>query len=144
MIGKPEWFTYRFGGWGLRPRTWQGWVYVAGLVAAFVLISLLSVPERVKEWCFWILAGLALLDVLDIMIRMGAHHDERERFHQLIIERNCSFAALAGLLGAGAFQAYQRRATAGSGFPFDPWILVVLVVMAVTKLASSLYVRRKL
>jgi hypothetical protein len=144
MIGKPEWFTYRLGGWGLQPRAWQGWVYVAALVAAFVLVSLLPVPERVKEWCFWILAGLALLDVLDIMIRMGAHHDERERLHQLIIERNCSFAAIAALLGTGAFQAYQRRAAIGSGLPFDPWILVVLCVMAVTKLASSLYVRRKL
>ena len=86
MIGKPEWFTYRFAGWGLQPRTWQGWVYVAGFAAGFVLISFLPVPEHVREWCIWILAGLALLDVLDLMIRMGAHHDERERFHQLIVE----------------------------------------------------------
>ena len=144
MIGKPGWFTYRFAGWGLQPRTWQGWVYVAGFAAAFVLISLLPVPDRAKTWCIWILAGLALLDVLDLMIRMGAHHDERERFHQLIIERNCSFAAIAALVGAGAFQAWQHRAAIGSGLPFDPWIIVVLGVMAMTKLASTLYVRWKL
>ena len=79
MIGRPEWFTYRLAGWGLQPRTWQGWVYVAGLCAAFALVSMLPVPERIRDWGYYALAGLALLDVLDIMIRMGAHHDERER-----------------------------------------------------------------
>ena len=144
MIGRPEWFTYRLAGWGLQPRTWQGWVYVAGLCAAFALVSMLPVPERIRDWGYYALAGLALLDVLDIMIRMGAHHDERDRLHQLIIERNCSFAAIAALVGAGAFQAWQHRATIGSGLPFDPWILVVLCVMAATKLGSTLYLRWKL
>jgi hypothetical protein len=34
MIGNPEWFTYRIFGWGVAPKTWQGWVYVAVVAAA--------------------------------------------------------------------------------------------------------------
>ena len=33
MIGKPEWFTYRFLGWGVRPKTKEGWLYIAVFAA---------------------------------------------------------------------------------------------------------------
>ncbi len=39
MIGKKEWFTTkRYFGWGLRPVTWQGWVYVGGYLAVLMFI----------------------------------------------------------------------------------------------------------
>ena len=37
MFGKPEWFVKKKLGWGLRPKTWQGWVYTltwAGIIIA--------------------------------------------------------------------------------------------------------------
>jgi len=47
MLGRPEWFTFRVAGWGLAPRTWQGWVYIAGFVILWALISLLPLaPHR--------------------------------------------------------------------------------------------------
>ncbi|MDP2874710.1 MAG: hypothetical protein Q8O00_00915, partial [Holophaga sp.] len=109
MIGKPEWFTYRAMGWGMDVRTWQGWVYIAIWVALFALVSVLPFPERVKTIILGTVVGVFMLDCLVIMTQLGKVHDERERLHQLIIERNCSFAAVFALVGVMAYQAYQHR-----------------------------------
>jgi hypothetical protein len=74
---------------------------------------------------------------------LGKVHDERERLHQLIIERNCSFAAVFALVSAMGYQTYQHRADLGADLPFDPFIAVVLVIMAATKFGSTLYLRWK-
>ena len=144
MIGKPEWFTYRAMGWGITPRTWQGWVYVGVFIVLFVFVKILPLPDDVKPWVIGGLLGLVVTDCIVIMSQLGAHHDERERLHQLLIERNCSFAAVATSVVALGFQAYQNHALTGGVSQFDPWILAVLGAMAMTKLASSAYVRRRL
>ena len=41
------------------------------------------------------LLAILLADVLHIMLQLPKTHDERENHHQLLIERNCSFAAIA-------------------------------------------------
>jgi hypothetical protein len=39
MIGRPEWFTTRrYTGIGLRPKTWQGWVYIAVAIVLVIFI----------------------------------------------------------------------------------------------------------
>lgn len=39
MFAKTEWFQKRkYGGWGLTPRTWQGWAYVGGFIAVVSII----------------------------------------------------------------------------------------------------------
>jgi hypothetical protein len=49
MLGKPEWFTYRLAGWGLAPRTWQGWVYIAVFMDDWALITLLPIAHGVRD-----------------------------------------------------------------------------------------------
>ena len=144
MIGKPEWFTYRIFGWGVRPRTWQGWSYLAAVAAIMGLIRFLPIANAIRMWCFGILVGLVVLDVIHIMTRLDKEHDERERLQQMIIERNCSFAAVVTLIGIAAFQAFKNRHLMKNGIPFDGSILIVIGVMAFTKIVSTLYVRRKL
>lgn len=145
MIGRPEWFTYRLMGWGIRPRTWQGWVYLGAFLALFALAAQLPAGSATRSWSLGVLTALLVLDAVFIMSRMGAHHDEREHSHQLIIERHCSFAAVAALVAAITYQVYQHRVPGVSGnLPCDPWLVGVLAVMAVTKIGSSLYVRMKL
>lgn len=144
MIGKPEWFTYRIFGWGVRPRTWQGWVYLAAVAAIMGLIKFLPVANAIRMWCFGILVGLVVLDVIIIMTRLDKEHDERERLQQMIIERNCSFAAVTALSAIAIFQAFKNRHLGEIGIHFDGSILIVIVVMAVTKLISTWHVRRKL
>ena len=39
MIGKPDWFTTRkYTGIGIRPKTWQGWVYILIILAIVLFI----------------------------------------------------------------------------------------------------------
>jgi hypothetical protein len=144
MIGKPEWFKYRIFGWGISPKTWQGWIYVA-VIAALIGVTLsITMTNTIRGWVFGVILALVLLDVGHIMIKLPKVHDERENMHQLIIERNCSFAAIVGLIGVAAFESIQNRSElmANPGmFPFDVSIAVVLGVMLITKIVSTLYVR---
>ncbi len=58
MIGKPGWFTTkRYTGWGIRPKTWQGWVYI--LVAMVVFIFIYYQPWW--DWGFQIKRTLVII-----------------------------------------------------------------------------------
>jgi len=144
MLGKPEWFTYRSAGWGVSPRTWQGRAYTLGFVALMVGIGTLPLDPRTKGWLGGGLLALFILDILTIMVRLGDHHDERERYHQLVIERNCSMAAVTALTVALVVKTYQAAGQPGDHFLLDPWLLGILGVMGATKFLSTLYVRRRL
>lgn len=144
MLGRPEWFTYRTAGWGLAPRTWQGWVYILCFLAAWGLISLAPLPEDVRAKLSFTVVGLLVLDVVSIWAAMGRHHDERERLHQLIIERNCSIAAVSAVVAAMVFEAWRSAPSAGDSLPFDPMLIGILGAMAVTKLVSSIWLRARM
>lgn len=145
MLGKPEWFTYRSIGWGITPRTWQGWVYVLVFISIVFLLVSLPVPNDIKNTVIGIFVGLFTLDAISVWARLGEHHDERQRLHQLIIERNCSVAAVVSIVAVMAFRSLEARGALVSGaLPFDPLLAVVLGVMAVTKLISTIYLRFKM
>jgi hypothetical protein len=144
MFGKPEWFTYRVLGWGIAPRTWQGWVYLFAFLGLLFALVLSPVPEGPKNVLLATLLGLFLADVLAIWVQMGDVHDERRRLHQLIIERNCSLVAVLTVVAVGAYQVAGNREVAGAAFPFDPMLLVILGAMALTKLVSGLYLQQKM
>jgi hypothetical protein len=106
---------------------------------------MLPVPERLKFILMGAVGGVFLLDVLIIMAQLGKVHDERERLQQLIIERNCSYTAVFALVAAMGYQIWQHRQNLGSDqLPFDPLLLVVLLLMALVKFISTLYVRWKM
>lgn len=143
MIGKPEWFTYRIFGWGLRPKTWQGWIYVAVLAFLVGALTAITINDQIKLAAYIIILGLFIADMLHIMSQLSSVHDERENYHQLIIERNCSFAAIAALLGVALFQTYQNRDLLNTAIlPFDYSLLVIIAVMVVVKVFSHVYVKR--
>ncbi|MBW2972683.1 hypothetical protein KY359_06620 [Candidatus Woesearchaeota archaeon] len=145
MIGKPEWFTYRIFGWGIRPKTWQGWVYLAVVAAVVGFLSAITFNEVLKAWIYGILLAVFILDTLHIMTKLGKVHDERENYHQLLIERNCSFAAIVALVGVALYQTYQNRAIMETlVLPFDYSILVVLGAMVLAKVVSYFYVKRRM
>lgn len=144
MFGKPEWFTYRVFGWGLQVRTWQGLVYLAGWMAVFALTIFLPMPDRVRPWVLGSLGGLFLVDILHILSRLKDHHDERERHHQLIIERNCSFAAVSALSAVLLVKLLKAVRTGSVDFEVLAVAGGVLVVMGLTKFVSTLYVQRKM
>ncbi len=147
MIGKTEWFTYRIFGWGLRPKTWQGWLYVA--VAALLIGGSVAAATAYAPmaWVAGIVVALFVIDMLHIMLQLPKVSDERENYHQLLIERNCSFAAILAILVIAFYQAYQNHALFQSGsvtaLPFDWSILAVLGVMFAVKVGSTLYLWKR-
>jgi len=147
MIGKAHWFKYRTFGWGVAPKTWQGWLYVG--IAAFLLAGTMAIGinDSAKMWIFAIIMVIFVVDVLVIMTQLPKVTDERENFHQLIIERNCSFAAIVALLAIAIYQTYKNTgflASQNGAIPFDYSIVIVLGAMLVTKIGSTLYVKAKM
>jgi hypothetical protein len=144
MIGKPEWFTYRKMGWGITPKTWQGWVYIAAVTAVTFTIGKMPLFQAYRLPILLTFCGLVLLDVGAIMVAMGRFHDERDRWHQLVIERNCSFTAVAAITAVIIYQVWEHKQAGLTGIPFDPYLAGVLGLMAVVKLISTIYLRMKM
>jgi len=144
MLGRPEWFTYRSAGWGIAPRTWQGWVYILSYPILMAILIALPISGMLKTWFLGGLIGLLVLDSILIWSQLSKCHDERERLHQLIIERNCSLAAVFSILAVMGYQIHRSACARITRFPFDPQLLVVLGVMVATKFISTLYVRRRM
>ena len=131
MIGKPEWFTYRIFGWGLRPKTKQGWLYI--LIA--LIIGVLT--YFIHTIAFFTYVAVLTLDMLHIMTQMGKHADEREKLHHLIVERNCSFAAIAVIVTIILYQSIKNIGVNTS-------LIIVLGVMLLVKIGSTIYVKKKI
>jgi len=145
MIGKAHWFKYRTFGWGLAPKTWQGWVYVAVLAFLIGGTFAMGITDSTKMWIFAIIITVAVVDMILIMSQLPKFSDERENYHQLIIERNCSFAAIVALLAVALYQTYKNTGFMQSkGLPFDYSIAIILGAMLATKIVSTLYVRTKM
>jgi hypothetical protein len=144
MIGKPEWFTYRTFGWGIAPKNWKGWIYVAAVAFIIGLTMSVTILDSAKIWVFSLVFGVIILDIIHIMTQLPKVHDERQNLHQLIIERNVSFAAVATLAAVALFQTYQNKDIIGANqIPFDISLLVILGAMFLTKIISVIYVKAK-
>lgn len=146
MIGKPEWFKYRIFGWGIAPKTWQGWLYIGVWMLILIIATIVTAQNAISGWVLGILLGLLILDTLHIMTKLSKVSDERENYHQLIIERNCSFAAITSLVILALYQSYNNKTIllASEFLPFDIYIAIVLGVMLLTKIGSTIYVKTKM
>ncbi|MGV8171998.1 MAG: hypothetical protein ACP5OA_04865 [Candidatus Woesearchaeota archaeon] len=147
MIGKAHWFKYRTFGWGVAPRTWQGWLYVG--IATFLMAGTFAMGtvDSKLMWLFAIILTIFVVDVLVIMTQLPKVTDERENYHQLIVERNCSFAAIVVLLVIALYQTYKNTgflASQNVTIPFDYSIAIVLGAMLLTKILSTLYVKARM
>jgi hypothetical protein len=74
MFAKSEWFKPRTRGWGLRPRTWHGWLYAVVWCAVIALpfcafVAVGRVPEAVI-WMF-VSGGLMVWDVRQMRAGVG-------------------------------------------------------------------------
>ena len=71
MIGRPDWFANkRYTGTGIRPRTWQGWVYV--LIAILLIVFIRWQPfwdwsNQTRNILTIVLAVIVVLDAIHIM-----------------------------------------------------------------------------
>jgi Kef-type K+ transport system membrane component KefB len=141
MIGKPEWFRYRIFGWGLRPATWQGWLYIVSFIGMIFIIVNLPIKDIYKIYINVFLVLVLLMDSIHIMMKLPKVHDERENRHQLIIERSASYAGVFSIAIIIIYQAFSYK---GDGFSYDISLFVVLGMMLLAKIGSLIYVKMKM
>ncbi|MCM2325136.1 MAG: hypothetical protein NDI94_01615 [Candidatus Woesearchaeota archaeon] len=140
MIGKPEWFQRRkYSGWGLSPKTWQGYAYIAVLIAILFGLQLLPVAGNTKVIIMIVFAAIIALDTIDIMMRLKK--DEREIVHEAIAERNVAWFIIIVIAVGIAYQSSQS-AVLGKNV-VDPFLIIAILGGMIVKVASNIYLDRK-
>lgn len=141
MIGKSSWFRRRkYSGWGLTPKTWQGWAYVLVICIPFVIFQMIpsmSNNLRFVATGIWIL--VILIDVFDIMIRLRL--DEREKMHEAIAERNAMWSMMI-VLTLGLVIEISYNAYLGKVY-INPVVIAALIVGVITKGISNFVLERR-
>lgn len=141
MIGKAEWFQRRkYGGWGISPRTWQGWVYVGAVLIPFIVFQALPFWEtgtRLMVTLFWL--AFLMIDVNHIMFTLN--RDEWEHKIGAISERNAAwFMALVLVIGV----VYQIISSALQQDLQVNWFMVTaLFGGAIVKSISNMYLEKR-
>src|SRR5512138_2072551 len=94
MIAKVAWFEKRkYTGWGLSPKSWQGYVYIMLIAAVVGFIQAFPFSDIVKMILSvgWVV--FVLIDILQVMTSFKL--DEREQKMEAIAERNASWTMVA-------------------------------------------------
>ena len=141
MIAKPEWFARRkYFGWGVTPRTWQGWIYTLAIFSSVVIIQTipnLDAEVRTAGTVFWV--AFVLLDLLPIFVTVKK--DEREYKNEAIAERNASWfmvmVLVIGILYAIVISGLNHE------FSINWFMVLALFGGAVVKAVSSYYLDNK-
>jgi cobalamin synthase len=140
MIGKTEWFARRkYTGWGLTPKTWQGWIYIVAMIAPLIVFQAMpqwSTEIRVAVTFMWFAVFGA--DVLDIMIHLKI--DEREKLHEALAERNAAWFMVV-VLAVGLAYELTANATVGRIY-VNPFIAIALFGALVIKAFSNAYLEK--
>ncbi len=141
MIGKAKWFQRRkYSGWGLTPKTWQGWAYVGAFIAIGGLIQILPLGNvKYNFYATLALVAVILIDVGIMMVQIPM--DEREREHEAKAERNAMWTTLLVLiLGLG----WQVISSIDQATPaIDPVIIIAIIAAVLAKSLSNLYLDHK-
>ena len=138
MFGKPEWFTQRkYSGWGLTPKTREGWLYIIAIIVPFAIFQALpfwDAEMRMYATFGWL--AFVAFDVLDIMLRMKK--DERETLHEAIAERNAAWMMIVAITAGIVYQLISSE-LAGS-----PYVDPVLIIVLFAGLAAKAFTNWKL
>jgi len=81
MIGRPDWFTKKKFGIGIRPKTWQGWAYLLAAIALIVFVMW----QPYWDWSYQtrntitiVLAVVVALDAIHIMYILNKNNKNNE------------------------------------------------------------------
>ena len=134
MIGKSEWFGRRkYGGWGLTPKTWQGWVYIVVFAGMTAIIQALPTTVDIRQYMTYALIGIVMLDVLHIMSILKK--DELEEKVEALSERNSTWAMVSVLAVGIIYQSITSQV--------DIFLIVTLGAGVVTKAISNWWLEHK-
>ncbi len=141
MIAKKSWFKRRkYGGWGVSPKSWQGWLYIALVILPFIIFQILpywSTEIRVYVTLGWVV--FLMLDILPIMITL--RRDEREFKNEAVAERNAAwFMVMVLVIGL----IYEILSSAlNQDFQINWFLVVALFGGALIKTISNIYLDKK-
>ncbi len=77
FIGSPDWFGHKIIGWGLRPKTWQGWLYMAILVTAIIAAANAPLLWGVRIGLVAAAIAAAAVDTILIMSELEKRGENR-------------------------------------------------------------------
>jgi hypothetical protein len=141
MFGKPEWFGRRkYSGWGLTPRTWQGWAYILVMVLPLMALPTLGLNGETifAVTLAWVL--LFCFDMLDIMLKLKK--DEREKQIEALAERNSAWAMIAVIAAGVGYQVAQGIVK--HTVTIDPFLISALLAGAAVKGVTNYYLERRM
>ena len=141
MIGKAEWFQRRkYGGWGVTPKTWQGFAYLAAILlplGVFQTLPFWSIQTRTYVTIGW--AALVALDLFHIMATLK--RDEREYKIEAMSERNAAWAMIF-VIAIGVFYE-SSTSTIPKEFSVDIFLIAALVGGLLAKMLSNIVYERR-
>jgi len=134
MIGKTEWFQRRkYGGWGLTPKTWQGWVYIGVFIGITALVQSLPLPINIRQYITYSLVGLIMIDVIHIMSVLKK--DELEIKVEALSERNSTWAMVTVLAVGIIYQSITSQV--------DVFLIITLGVGVIVKAISNWWLEHR-
>jgi hypothetical protein len=141
MLGKANWFQKRkYGGWGITPKTWQGWVYILTFIAILLIFHLMPFWNDFQRFIFtgiWLL--ILSVDVIQIMINLKK--DELEKIQEAVAERNASWT-MAFILTIGIL--YQLISSGlQEKIELDPFLALALAGGLIAKSLSYWKLEKK-
>lgn len=140
MIANANWFNRRkYTGWGVTPKTWQGFLYTAVVVGMYVVISNFLTEATIKMFFvgFWTL--LIVIDMLQLMASIQT--DEREQKIEAIAGRNASWALVAALGLSALFVTTIGKELKGENLL--PAFIFPIIIGAVAKGLSNFILERR-
>jgi high-affinity Fe2+/Pb2+ permease len=141
MLGKANWFQKRkYGGWGITPKTWQGWVYILTFIAILLIFHSMPFWNDFQRFVFtgvWLL--ILSIDVIQIMINLKK--DELEKIQEAVAERNASwtmaFVLTIGILYQLISSGLQQK------IELDPFLALALAGGLIAKSLSYWKLEKK-
>lgn len=141
IIARPEWFGRRkYTGWGVSIKTWQGGVYIAGMLLFLIALQLipdLSTENRLILTGVWM--AFLLVDMADVMWNLKK--DEREYIHEAIAERNAAWGMMLvvviGVFVELTYNVMQQR------IYVDPFLIAALIIGVITKSVTNYKLERE-
>jgi len=141
MIARAEWFKRRkYGGWGISPKTWQGWLYTALIIIPFMIFQTLpfwNTNTRIYVTIGWI--AFLFLDVGSVMVTLK--RDEREYKIEAISERNAAWAMMFILVGGIIYEILTSALS--QNIDVNPFLIAALFAGVIAKTISNIILEKK-
>lgn len=141
MIAKASWFKRRkYGGWGVSPKTWQGWVYIALIILPLVIFQALpfwDTKVRLYVTLGWVI--FLMLDILPVMVTL--RRDEREYKNEAVAERNAAWFMVMVLVIGLLYDIIQSALQ--ESLRVNWFLALALFGGALVKTISNIYLDKK-